>query len=232
MPAKILVVEDEELIAEIIQYNLEKSGYKVETVYDGTAALDAVNEAVFDLILLDIMLPGLNGFEVCRQIRKAHTMPILMLTAKETENDKVQGLKLGADDYITKPFSPKELLARVEAQLRRANIFNNNLNEKQDRLIFDDLIIDCKKYEVRKGDKVIPLTIREFELFNFLASSPNEVFSREELLREVWGYTEFFGDDRTVDVTVRRLREKVEKEPSQPRWVITKRGAGYYFQTE
>jgi two-component system response regulator VicR len=232
MSAHILVVEDEELIAEMIQYNLEKSGYKVEVVYDGVSAIHSVEKKVPDLILLDIMLPSMNGFEVCRQIRKSHTMPILMLTAKETESDKVQGLKLGADDYITKPFSPQELVARVEAQLRRANIFNNNQNESQDKLIFDDLVIDCKKYEVTKRGKAISLTIREFELLHFLAAKPDEVFSREELLKEVWGYNEFFGDDRTVDVTVRRLREKIEDEPSQPQRVVTKRGAGYYFKNE
>ncbi len=232
MAANILVVEDEELIAEMIQYNLEKSGYKVEVTYDGVSAIHSVEKEVPDLILLDIMLPGMNGFEVCRQIRKTHTMPILMLTAKETESDKVQGLKLGADDYITKPFSPQELIARVEAQLRRANIFNNHQNESQDKLIFDDLVIDCKKYEVTKQGSAISLTIREFELLHFLASKPDEVFSREELLKEVWGYNEFFGDDRTVDVTVRRLREKIEDTPSQPQRVITKRGAGYYFKNE
>jgi two-component system response regulator VicR len=228
--SKILVVEDEELIAEMIQFNLEKSGYEVEVVYDGLAAVQKANSINPELILLDIMLPGINGFEVCRQIRRTHNMPIIMLTAKETENDKVQGLKLGADDYITKPFSPQELIARVNAQLRRANVFNNHLNQSQDKLIFDELVIDCKKYEVTRDGEVISLTIREFELLNFLASKPEEVFSREELLKEVWGYNEFFGDDRTVDVTVRRLREKIEDEPSKPNRVITKRGAGYYFK--
>ncbi len=228
--SKILVVEDEELIAEMIQFNLEKSGYEVLVVYDGLSAVQKVESLTPDLVLLDIMLPGINGFEVCRQIRRAHNMPIIMLTAKETESDKVQGLKLGADDYITKPFSPQELIARVNAQLRRANVFNNHLNQNQDKMIFDELIIDCKKYEVTRDGEIISLTIREFELLNFLASKPEEVFSREELLREVWGYQEFFGDDRTVDVTVRRLREKIEEEPSKPKRVITKRGAGYYFK--
>ncbi len=230
MTATILIVEDEKLIAEMIQFNLEKQGYDVHVAYDGILAVQKVEVVKPDLILLDIMLPGLNGFEVCRQVRKNHSTPIIMLTAKETESDKVQGLNLGADDYITKPFSPQELLARVNAQLRRANVFNIQEQVNENKMQFGNLAIDTQKYEVYKDQKLIALTIREFELLSFLASNADKVYSRSDLLHEVWGYKEFFGDDRTVDVTVRRLREKIEEMPSAPQYIITKRGVGYYFR--
>lgn len=230
MPAKILVVEDEQLIAEMIQFNLEREGYDVFVAADGISAIQQVEVLKPNLILLDIMLPGLNGFEVCRQVRKNHHTPIIMLTAKETESDKVQGLNLGADDYITKPFNSQELIARVNAQLRRANVFNTIESANESRLVFENLVIDSEKYEVHKRDALIAVTIREFELLVFLANNPNKVFSRADLLSEVWGYKEFFGDDRTVDVTVRRLREKIEDVPSAPKYIITKRGVGYYFR--
>ena len=230
MTARILVVEDEQLIAEMIQFNLEKQGYEVHVAPDGIIAVQKVEQVKPNLILLDIMLPGLNGFEVCRQVRKNHNTPIIMLTAKETESDKVQGLNLGADDYITKPFSPQELLARVNAQLRRANVLNVQELQNVNQLNFGKLKIDIEKYEVYKNDNLIALTIREFELLSFLAKNADKVYSRSDLLHEVWGYKEFFGDDRTVDVTVRRLREKIEDIPSAPQYIITKRGVGYYFR--
>lgn len=230
MSVKILIVEDEKLIAEMVQFNLEREGYEVALAFDGISAVQKVEKFRPDLIVLDIMLPGLNGFEVCKQVRKKYTMPIIMLTAKETEKDKVQGLTAGADDYVTKPFSPRELLARVQAQLRRANIFNREEAATTNFIEIGTLSLDLQKYEVTKQGETLPLSIREFELLKFMVLQPGKAFSRAELLKEVWGYEDYFGDDRTVDVTIRRLREKVEDQPSHPQYIITKRGVGYYFQ--
>ncbi len=230
MNAKILVVEDEKMIAEMVRYNLEKNGYRVKISFDGLDALKQVQEYRPDLILLDIMLPELDGLEVCRRIRLDNTVPIIMLTARETEKDIIQGLQTGADDYITKPFSTPELLARVEAQLRRALAFSGSNRVAVMR--FGELEIDNDKYEVRIKGEVIQLTIREFELLTFLAARAGSVITREELLREVWGYDSFYGDDRTVDVTISRLRDKIEEDPSNPQHVLTKRGAGYYFNSK
>lgn len=228
MDKKILVVDDEKSIADIVKFNLEKEGYVVDLAYDGEEAIEKVYEILPDLILLDIMLPKKDGFQVLREVRKEFKTPVLMLTAKEEEVDKVLGLELGADDYITKPFSMRELVARVKANLRRVEFSNGNSND-DNMLVFDDLLIDLNKYEVKKRGQVIDLTLREFELLKFLVSSAEQVFSREQLLEEVWGY-EYYGDIRTVDVTVRRLREKIEDKDGEYRYIITKRGVGYYFR--
>lgn len=227
MSQKVLIVEDEKPIAEIIKFNLEKEGYVVELAHDGEQALNKVVQMVPDLILLDVMLPKVDGFQVCRKVRENYYMPILMITAKEEEVDKVLGLEMGADDYITKPFGMRELLARVKANLRRTN---NLLQAKSQSLIKNgQLYIDLNKYEVKKQEQVIELTTREFELMKFLAVQVEQVFSREQLLKEVWGY-EYYGDVRTVDVTIRRLREKIEDDASSPKYILTKRGVGYYFR--
>lgn len=228
---KILVVEDEKSISDIIKYNLEKEGFGVVTAYDGEEALSQVKAEDPDLILLDVMLPKLDGFSVCKQVRETNTVPIIMLTAKEEEVDKVLGLELGADDYMTKPFGMRELLARIKANIRRASL---TLGPEIDTVAsdvkeFGSLTIDMNRYEIRKNGKVLELTLREFELLRYLAERENKVFSREQLLEEVWGY-EYYGDIRTVDVTVRRLREKVEDDSSNPKYIMTKRGIGYYFR--
>lgn len=223
----ILVVDDEKPIVDILRMNLEKNGYRVIEAYDG---IDAVNKAVSeepDLILLDVMLPGQDGFTVCKKIRETSGVPIIMLTAREEEVDKILGLELGADDYMTKPFSIRELMARVKANLRRTQ-FAGREDAPGEILTFGELAIDIEKYEVRKRDKVIELTFREFELLKFLATKSGKIFSRENLLNKVWDY-EFYGDVRTVDVTIRRLREKIEDNPSIPTYIMTKRGVGYYF---
>jgi two-component system response regulator VicR len=228
---KILVVEDEKPIAEIIKFNLEKENYSVSLAYNGQDALDMAIRNLPDLIILDVMLPKLDGFQVCRELRRTTNTPILMLTAKGAESDKVKGLALGADDYITKPFSPRELVARVKAHLRRSNIISAAEEREASALVADGLVIDLIKYEVRKGDTPIDLTVREFELLKYLALHRGRVFDREHLLKEVWGY-DYFGDGRTVDVTIRRLREKIEDDPiaANAKYVLTRRGVGYYFR--
>lgn len=230
MSSKILVIDDEKAIADIIKFNLEKEGYKVSTAYDGEEGVQAVEDVLPDLVILDIMMPKKDGFQVLKEIRMKHNFPVIMLTAKEEEVDKVLGLELGADDYITKPFSMRELTARVKANLRRVNYSNSTNSENTNSIITSgDLVIDLNKYEVKKSGKVIELTLREFELLKFLATSSNQVFSREQLLEEVWGY-EYYGDIRTVDVTIRRLREKIEDGDGEFKYIITKRGVGYYFR--
>ena len=225
MQEKILVVDDEKPIADILQYNLEEEGFRVLVAYDGEEALRLAFAERPDLILLDIMLPYIDGFSLCTQIRNKLDVPIIMLTAKETEVDKVLGLELGADDYMTKPFSIRELLARVKAMLRRIKM--------QDKppifLTCEDLSLDLARMECKKRGQVVELTHREFNLLAFLLNHAGFVFSREKLLQEVWGY-DYFGDERTVDVTVRRLREKIEDEPGNPAYLCTKRGAGYYLR--
>lgn len=230
MRRKILVVDDEKSISDIIKFNLLKDGYDVEVAEDGDEALKKVYMMQPDLILLDVMLPKLDGFQVCRKVRESFNTPIIMLTAKEEEVDKVLGLELGADDYITKPFGMRELLARVKANLRRVDIDNSDTNTgKSVQIQSGNLIIDLERYEVRKGEDVIELTLREYELLKFLATQENQIFTREQLLKDVWGY-EYFGDIRTVDVTIRRLREKIEDDSSSPKFIMTKRGVGYYFR--
>ncbi|HHY20645.1 MAG TPA: response regulator transcription factor [Bacilli bacterium] len=226
MEKKILVVDDEKPIADILQFNLEKEGYKVICAYDGLEAIALANQEKPDLILLDIMLPQKDGMEVCREIRKTYDMPIIMLTAKDSEIDKVLGLELGADDYVTKPFSTRELLARVKANLRR----HQQPTEEQvsTDIVIGELTIQPEAYLVKKRGEAIELTHREFELIHYLAKRIGQVMTREHLLQAVWGY-DYFGDVRTVDVTIRRLREKVEDNPSYPTWIVTRRGVGYYL---
>lgn len=227
MGAKILIVDDEHNIVDILKVNLEREGYQTLAAYDGAQALDMGISLKPDLILLDCMLPKIDGFDVCRKLRQQTNVPILMLTAKSEEIDKVLGLELGADDYITKPFSVREVLARVKAQLRRVSLTDLE-GDHQKVLTFGDLEIDQEAYEVRRRGDVIELTLREFELVRFLAQNAGQVFSREALLEKVWGY-EYFGDVRTVDVTVRRTREKLEPDQHNYRYILTKRGVGYYF---
>jgi len=227
---KILVVDDEQPIADIVQFNLEKEGYEVICAYDGEEALQKVEEENPDMILLDVMLPIKDGMEVCREVRKTHNMPIIMLTAKDSEIDKVLGLEMGADDYVTKPFSNRELIARVKANLRRHRQEGAEEEKKQENNIeIGDLVIHLDAYVVTKRGKMVELTHREFELLHYLADHIGQVMTRENLLQTVWGY-DYFGDVRTVDVTVRRLREKIEDNPSRPAWIITRRGVGYYLK--
>ena len=231
----ILVVDDEQPIIDILVYNLEKEGYNVIEANDGITAVDVALEKRPDLILLDIMLPKLDGLSVCKRIKNSLNVPILMLTAKDGEIDKILGLELGADDYITKPFSVRELVARVKANLRKvdASLNSKTIDDKQEKkkeskISVGDLELDLDKLEVKVRGEVIDLTLREFEVLKFLASEPGQVVTRETLLEKVWGY-EYYGDIRTVDVTVRRIREKIEKDTSTPQILITKRGVGYYI---
>ncbi|MEG1583483.1 MAG: response regulator [Anaerovorax sp.] len=226
---KVLIVEDEKSISDIIKFNLVKEGFEVETAYDGEDGLKKALSIHPDLILLDVMLPMMDGFQVCKKIRETSSTPILMLTAKEEEVDKVLGLELGADDYITKPFGMRELIARIKANIRRTDLVDNLKLEPSNVQEFGNLAVDMNRYEVRKDGIPLELTLREFELLKYLAERENKVFSREQLLEEVWGY-EYYGDIRTVDVTVRRLREKLEDDSSNPAYIMTKRGIGYYFR--
>ena len=226
---KILIVDDEKPIVDILKFNLEKEGYSIITAFDGEEAYNKAISESPDLIFLDVMLPKMDGFTVCRKLREKISTPIIMLTAKEEEVDKVLGLELGADDYMTKPFSIRELVARAKANLRRTAV---ETQEKTGQLIKRDLLeVDLDKYQVKKDGKVVELTFREFELLKFLMSQAGQVFSRETLLEKVWGY-EYYGDMRTVDVTVRRLREKIENNDAEPTYIMTKRGVGYYFNSD
>jgi two-component system response regulator VicR len=224
---KILIVDDEKNIVDILKFNLRKEGFTTLEAYDGEQAIDIAMKEKPDLILLDVMLPKMDGFTVCRKLRQSMTVPILMLTAKEEEVDKVLGLELGADDYITKPFSQRELMARIKANIRRT-VLEESSASATNFIQVGDLTIDVDRYEVMRGDTPIELTLREFELVKFLAMHPGQIFSRETLLEKVWGY-EYFGDVRTVDVTIRRVREKLERDPSNCEYILTKRGVGYYF---
>lgn len=225
---KVLVVDDEKAIVDILKFNLEKEGMEVITAYDGEEGYNAFTKEQPDLLLLDIMMPKIDGLTLCKKIREESNVPIIMLTARAEEVDKVLGLEFGADDYITKPFSVRELVARIKANLRRVDMTVEEDKTIEDLLKFGEFVIDLAKYEVKKAEQVIELTIREYELLKFLAEQKQQIFSREQLLEQVWGY-EYYGDVRTVDVTVRRLREKIEDEPSKPTYILTKRGVGYYF---
>lgn len=231
MDKTILVVDDEKPIADILQFNLIKEGYRVICAYDGDEALQKVEEEQPDLMLLDIMLPKRDGMEVCREVRKKYDFPIIMLTAKGSEIDKVLGLEMGADDYVTKPFSTRELIARVKANMRRLNVpaqVEEAIAETND-IVVGSLTIQPDAYLVLKREESIELTHREFELLHYLAKHIGQVMTREHLLQTVWGY-DYFGDVRTVDVTIRRLREKIEDNPSHPLWIVTRRGVGYYLR--
>ncbi|MFJ7668975.1 response regulator YycF [Lysinibacillus sp. NPDC097195] len=232
MSKTILVVDDEKPIADILQFNLIKEGYKVICAYDGDEALEKVEEEQPDLMLLDIMLPKRDGMEVCREIRKKYDFPIIMLTAKGSEIDKVLGLEMGADDYVTKPFSTRELIARVKANMRRLQVVAPAAEEEAEasnEIVVGSLVIQPDAYQVMKRDEAIELTHREFELLHYLGKHIGQVMTREHLLQTVWGY-DYFGDVRTVDVTIRRLREKIEDNPSHPAWIVTRRGVGYYLR--
>ena len=233
----ILIVDDEKPIVDILVYNLQKEGYTTIEANDGETAVELALSRKPDLVLLDIMLPKMDGLTVCKKIRQTLTVPILMLTAKDEEIDKILGLELGADDYVTKPFSVRELMARIKANLRKAEMNAQSATETKttetessNEIKVGDLAIDLDRFEVKVKGKVIDLTLREFEVLKFLAGQPGQVCKRETLLEKVWGY-EYYGDIRTVDVTVRRIREKIEKDTAIPRILITKRGIGYYINT-
>jgi two-component system response regulator VicR len=228
---KVLVVDDEKPISDIIKFNLTKEGYEVFVAFDGEEALERFAEVSPDIILLDLMLPKMDGLEVCREIRKSSDVPIIMLTAKDSEIDKVLGLELGADDYVTKPFSNRELVARVKANLRRLSnpVVAVPEEVESNEIHIGSLTIHEDAYIVSKRGVEIELTHREFELLHYLAKHLGQVMTREHLLQTVWGY-DYFGDVRTVDVTVRRLREKIEDTPSHPTWLITRRGVGYFLK--
>ena len=235
----ILIVEDEPPIVDILVYNLKREGYNTLEAYDGVTAVDMAFKNKPDLILLDIMLPKMDGLTVCKKIRSKYNIPILMLTARNEEIDKILGLELGADDYVTKPFSVRELMARVKANLRKMELASETISkdkkveekeENTNRLEVGDLILDLDKFEVRARGDVVDLTLREFEVLKYLAKQPGQVITREILLEKVWGY-EYYGDIRTVDVTVRRIREKIELDTSNPKILVTKRGVGYYLST-
>lgn len=231
MPAKILVVDDEQPIADILKFNLEKEGYQVICAYDGEQAVELAFSENPDLILLDLMLPKKDGMDVCREVRGKQNTPIIMLTAKDSEIDKVLGLEMGADDYVTKPFGNRELLARVKAHLRRQQQSKPNVPEQepQQGLRIHKLLIDSDMYVVYKNGEVLDLTHREFELVYYMARNMGKVMTREHLLQAVWGY-DYYGDVRTVDVTIRRLREKLEDDPSRPEYIMTRRGLGYVMR--
>lgn len=233
----ILVVDDEESIMELLVFNLQKEGYNTLQAYDGVTAVEmAINEKP-DLILLDVMIPKLDGISVCKKIRYAlniSNIPILMISAKDTESDKIVGLEMGADDYITKPFQIREVMARIKANLRKAELnanmeLNNQKNENKDSIIkVGDLTLDLKKVEAKVKGEVINLTKKEFDVLKYLASQPGQVVTREMLLRDVWEYEEYVGAIRTIDVTMNRIRDKIEKDKANPKILITKRGVGYY----
>ena len=228
----VLIVEDEKNIVDILRFNLERKGYRVLEAYDGEEGLRKARTEKPDLILLDIMLPKMIGFDVCEALRRdGDNVPILLLTAREEEDDKVRGLETGADDYITKPFSMREVIARVEANIRRTSMAAPSGGAAADSAmpVAGDLAINTDSHQVFRAGKAIDLTQREYELLTFLASHPNKVYSRVDLMEQVWNYG-YVGDDvRTVDVTVRRLREKIEENPASPQYILTRRGAGYYF---
>lgn len=230
---RILIVEDERKISQVVEVNLMMAGYLCDVAADGEEGLQKALTGDYDLILLDLMLPKRDGFSVCREIRKTLATPIIMVTAKEEADDKIMGLEIGADDYVTKPFSIKVLLARIKANIRR---YSGEVVERvqpaaeaEDKIVIRELVIDNKNYKVTKNGKEIELSNKEYELLYFLASHADEVFEREELLLKVWGYESYYGGIRTVDVTMSRLRAKIEETPAEPEYIITKRSKGYYI---
>lgn len=234
----VLIVDDEQTIIDVLKFNLLKEGYRILEAKDGQTGLEMALQEKPDLIMLDIMLPKLDGLTVCKRVKNSCNIPIIILTAKDAEVDKIVGLELGADDYITKPFSVRELVARVKANIRKADAtmlyMQNASTEAQDapkkdnKIVVGDLELYLDKFEAKVRGEVIDLTLREFEVLKFLASQPGQVVTRETLLEKVWGY-EYYGDIRTVDVTVRRIREKIEADTSSPKILITKRAVGYYI---
>ena len=228
MSRRVLVVDDEKLIVKGIRFSLEQDGMEVDCAYDGEEALKLAKENAYDMILLDIMLPKHDGFEVCQQIREYSDVPIIMLTAKGDDMDKILGLEYGADDYITKPFNILEVKARIKAIIRRTTP-KENVQNKSQVIEAGNLVLDCESRRVNVDGKEINLTAKEFDVLELLVQNPQKVYSRENLLNIVWGY-EYLGDVRTVDVHIRRLREKIEANPSEPKYVHTKWGVGYYFQ--
>ena len=237
MSKKILIVEDEKNIVDILSFNLSREGYDTLEAYDGETGLRLALEENPDLILLDLMLPKMDGFDVCRSVRERNrSTPIIMLTAREEERGKVLGLELGADDYITKPFSMRELLARVKANIRRTEMLSAQptapTEESGDRMVRGRILVDSALLMAFKDGAALDLTQREFELLRYMAAQPEQVFSREALMEHVWNYEGYVGDVRAVDVAVRRLREKVEDDPANPKFIITRRGLGYLFRTE
>ena len=226
---KILIVEDEKNIVDILRFNLQREGYDTLEAYDGAAGLELARTENPDLVLLDVMLPKMIGFDVCSRLREeGRNVPVILLTAREEEADKVLGLEIGADDYITKPFSMRELMARVKANIRRTSMKMDSASTSA-MDTGSGLVVNTDTYQVTKGGKVVDLTQREYELLTFLASHPGKVYSRIDLMEQVWNYG-YVGDDvRTVDVTVRRLREKIEDDPASPSYILTRRGVGYYF---
>ena len=229
--AKILIVEDETTLRETLRYNFERDGFEVATAADGQEALEMAASQQPDAVILDLMLPKLDGFDVCRALRRDSTVPILMLTAKDDEVDKIVGLELGADDYLTKPFSVRELLARVKAMLRRVEMLQTAHAQSDARVLrADDLRINLDEHRVLRAERELQLKPKEFDLLAFLMGQPGRVFTRDQLLSQVWGY-DFAGDSRTVDVHVRWLREKIEADPSRPRLIETVRGVGYRFRS-
>ena len=232
---KILIVDDEKPISDIIKFNLTQEGYETVTAFDGREAIAKFDEENPDLIILDLMLPELDGLEVAKEVRKTSHIPIIMLSAKDSEFDKVIGLEIGADDYVTKPFSNRELLARVKAHLRRTEniesaVAEENASSSNSEITIGDLKILPDAFVAQKRGEDIELTHREFELLHHLATHMGQVMTREYLLETVWGY-DYFGDVRTVDVTIRRLREKIEDTPSRPEYILTRRGVGYYMKS-
>lgn len=228
MGKKILIVEDEKNIVDILAFNLKRDGYETVEAMDGALGLSLALSEDPDLILLDLMLPSMDGFEVCRRLREqGRSTPVIMLTAREEETDKVMGLELGADDYITKPFSMRELLARVKANIRRTGM--NTASGSAQRLELGRISVDAQSMVVYKDGKPLELTQREYELVKLLSSQRGQVFSREALMEQVWNYDGYVGDVRAVDVAVRRLREKIEDDPAEPQFILTRRGAGYIF---
>jgi len=231
MAKRVLVVDDEKLIVKGIRFSLEQDGMEVDCAYDGEEALEAAKKKEYDVVLLDVMLPKLSGFEVCQAIREFSTMPVIMLTAKGDDMDKILGLEYGADDYITKPFNILEVKARIKAIMRRSakNTAANNADSKT--VSFGEMKIDGENRRVYIAGKEVNLTAKEFDLLELLIYNPNKVYSRENLLNIVWGY-DYPGDVRTVDVHIRRLREKIESNPSEPKFIHTKWGVGYFFQNQ
>ena len=225
MAARVLIVDDEKLLVKGLAKSLNNEGYETEVAYDGESAREKLGKTEFNLIILDIMLPGIDGLTLCREIRSASGVPIIMLTARGDDIDKIVGLEMGADDYLAKPFNVRELLARMKAVLRRSR---HDGGKEAGQILSGDMVIDSVKRKVSVRDKEVILTGKEFELLLHMANSPGRIFTREKLLEDIWGY-DFIGEDRTVDVHIRRLREKIEPEPGKPRYILTKWGVGYFF---